>query len=145
MKKIILAITGVVFVAVAAQAQSPRAEVSIANYGFGGAAAKSYRVAGTQAAPKAKQQALEKRISVAVTRAQAKAQQTNAQKTTKPAAGKVAKQQKPATTQVAPKKEGSAKQWLKAIFLGGKFPGESSEKYHNRLMAQSHPTALPFK
>lgn len=37
------------------------------------------------------------------------------------------------------------KQWIKAIFLGGKFPGESDEEYRNRLQIQSYPATQPFK
>lgn len=151
MKKIILIITGVVFVAVAAQAQSPRVEVSMANYGFGGMTTNSQRVASkSKAASKAQQQPLTKRLQAAITRAQAKAQaqQAAASKANKPAAEKTAQQKKPVqkTASVqAPQQEGNVGQWLKAIFLGGKFPGESTTSYHDRLIAQSQPSALPFK
>ncbi len=137
MKKIILTITGVVFVAIAAQAQSPRVEVSIARGGFNGTTVKST----TQ------QQGLKQRISDAITRGQIKAQQAADAKAVKPATRKVAQQkpvQKTAFTQT-PKTEGSVGQWLKAIFLGGKFPGESAESYYHRLVVQSHPSSMPFK
>lgn len=37
------------------------------------------------------------------------------------------------------------RQWLKAIFLNGKFPGESDEAYRKRLQIQSYPASQPFK
>lgn len=37
------------------------------------------------------------------------------------------------------------KQWLKAIFLTGKFPGESDDAYRKRLQIQSYPASQPFK
>lgn len=37
------------------------------------------------------------------------------------------------------------RQWLRAIFLGGKFPGESDEAYRKRLEVQSYPASQPFK
>ncbi len=41
--------------------------------------------------------------------------------------------------------KGKAKQIVRAIFLGGKFPGESDQAYRQRLVAESQPAAQAFK
>ena len=126
MKKIILTVTAVVFAALAAQAQSAGVEARMASTAFRGLVqpVKQTPKKGSTAAAQ-KQQNLASGIERQVTKA-------------------VAKQQTPKTT-VAPAKTNKAKQWLKAIFLGGPLPGESAEKYQTRLVAQSQPASLPFK
>lgn len=130
MKKIILALATVVFIAVAAQAQSPRVEVAITSAALNGNAGVTRRTP----AQTTRQLNLQNAVARRVAQASVKAQQAKKNTPAKPVASKTPKPI-----------EGSVKQWLKAIFLGGRFPNESSEAYHDRLMAQSQPASLPFK
>ncbi|MBR1373674.1 hypothetical protein IJ556_04395 [bacterium] len=131
MKKIILILATVVYVAAAVQAQSPRVEVAITSAALNGNTGVTCR-ASTQTT---RQLNLQKAVTRRVAQASVKAQQVKKDSPAKPVASKA----------LAKQAEGSVKQWLKAIFLGGRFPNESSEAYHDRLVAQSQPASLPFK
>ena len=142
MKKVVLTVAAVVIAAVAAQAQSAGAEVRFTDVSLQGALVKTPAKKAAPAArgntPQVLGAAVERQV----------AQQMNQQTDTvaaKPAVRSQAK--KPAATATNAKKpaEGGAKQWLKAIFVGGRFPGESADAYHARLQAQAQPAALPFK
>ena len=41
--------------------------------------------------------------------------------------------------------EGEKTSWWKAIFLGGRYPGESKEAYRARLAVRGYPANQPFK
>ena len=144
MKRIVITLVAVVFAAVAAQAQSVRAEVAIINTGFSAFAPKA-NTSDKKEKASAKQSTLQNNVTRQVARARATATKQQAdtakQQAPKPAAKPAAKKNngKAKTT------EGSVGTWLKAIFLGGPFPGETSDEYHNRLAAQSQPAALPYK
>ena len=144
MKKIVITIAAVVLAAVAAQAQSPRVEAGIMSDSWKGSLA------------------LNRKVTQQVQRAEANHNQCAAakQNTQKNSAAKPAQKApanktaaKPATSKKNNKKAGTAKketnasvgEWLQAVFLGGKLPGETDEAYHARLLAQSQPASMPFK
>lgn len=132
MKKIILTMAAVVFVSVAAQAQSPRVEVAITSAALNNKAGVTTRHTSAQMTRQLNlQNAVARRIAQASVQAQPAKQDSVAKPVTPKGPAKQA--------------EGSVKQWLKAIFLGGRFPNESAQAYHDRLVAQSQPAALPFK
>ncbi len=145
MKKVVITVVAVVFAAVAAQAQSARVEVGIMNDSWKGSLALNKRVEqevtreeARQAQKQAKQeQAQQKNKNNSAAKRSPKAPATQKKATNK-------NTQKPAKK--AEKKEnGTATQWLEAIFLGGKFPGETDAEYHNRMMSQTQPATMPFK
>lgn len=131
MKKIILTVVTTLFVAGAAQAQSPRVEVMMISPAFNGTGAKQSR---PQANVQQQQNQVLRVVMQQVAKAKQKAQHANAADPAKRSAKPAAKTQ-----------EGGVGQWLKAIFLGGRFPGESTQDYHDRMVAQTQPAALPFK
>ena len=143
MKKVVITVVAVVFAAVAAQAQSARVEVGIMNDSWKGSLALNKRVEqevtreeARQAQKQAKQEQAKQKNNSAVKRSP-KAPATQKKVTNK-------NTQKPAKK--AEKKEnGTTTQWLEAIFLGGKFPGETDAEYHNRMMSQTQPATMPFK
>ncbi len=143
MKKIILTVVTTLFVAGAAQAQSPRVEVMMTSPALNGTGTRQSRPAARPQANVQQQQnqVLRAVLQQVVAKAKQQNQPVNAADSTKPTAKKAAKKA------VAPTKtqEGSVEQWLKAIFWGGRFPGESTQQYHDRMVAQSQPAALPFK
>lgn len=148
MKKVILTVTTVVLATIAVHAQSAGAEVRIMSQSWRGAFAKNQaRQAG--AATKIRKSNLAARVTQQVQRQQAQqtlACDTATQAPAQPVARKPANTTpRGTTTAAAPANKGSVKQWLKAIFLGGRFPGESADAYHHRLTAQSQPASLPFK
>ncbi len=131
MKKVILAVISVAFVAVAAQAQSPRVEVILTSGALNGKAAKPNRPTTSQQ----RNDTLERMVLQQVEQAKRPAQHASV---------KPARPSRPVAT--AQKTQGgNVGQWLKAIFLGGRFPGESAQAYHDRLVSQSQPASLPFK
>jgi len=130
MKKIILTVVTCVFVAIVAQAQSPRVEVALTR------TATPTKAADVAQDKTSKKQGgtLQKKVTQQVAKATQKAATKTATKTATP---------KKTVSAKAPK--GTFCQYVKATILGGKFPGETDEAYHNRLVAQSHPASLPFK
>ncbi len=128
MKKVVFAVISIVCVAVAAQAQSPRVEVALTSGALNGnkKTGQIDRRKSTQWAD-----SLTRKVMQQVDRA---AQKSSVKKAP-------AKKAKPtANTQKA-----GIGAWIKAALLGGKYPGESDQAYHDRLMAQSQPASLPFK
>lgn len=137
MKKIIITVAVVAITAIAAQAQSAGAEVRFAHEGFKGAL--------TQNTPSAKKKTSSKSLEQAVERQVAKQVAASAKGETASAAKKAPAAKPASKTATGTTKTSSVRAWLKAIFLGGPFPGETPEAYHSRLMAQTHPSALPYK
>lgn len=131
MKKLLVTLSLVLFAVICAQAQSPRVEVLMTDTTFQNIVGKTNKVKNK----KSKRDSInvnlirlsvEKQVRQQVIReAQKKQQETN-------------KGAKLNTYQIR-------RQWLKAIFLGGKFPGESDESYKKRLEIKSYPAAQPFK
>lgn len=136
MKKIIITAAVAVVTAIAAQAQVPNVEVQMADAGFK-ALALAKSSAQKNKSSKSLEQAVERQVAKQVA---ASAKGKTAPADQKAPAAKTAN--KPATGTT---KASSVRAWLKSIFLGGPFPGETPEAYHARLMAQSHPSALPYK
>ena len=137
MKKIIITVAVAVVAAIAAQAQSAGAEVRFAHEGFKGALA--------QKAPSAKKKTSSKSLEQAVERQVAKQVAASAKGETAPAAIKAPAAKTANKPAAGTTKTSSVRAWLKSVFLGGPFPGETPEAYHARLIAQSHPSALPYK
>ena len=144
MKKIVITIAAVVFATVAAQAQSPRVEAGIMSDSWRGSLALNRKVEQkVQRAEATHNQGTSVKQNTQNTPAAKPAQKAPAKK---PAA-------KPATPKKNNKKTGTAKkgtdasvgEWLQAVFLGGKFPGETDEAYRSRLLTQAQPASMPFK
>lgn len=125
MKRVVVCLA-VMLVAVAAQAQSPRVEVQITNKGLGKTLiTKRKKLNDTT------QTALHAALERAIARQVLQAKKDTVVVDT-------------ATVQRAVARA-NRYQWLRAIFLGGKFPGESDEAYKKRMQIQSYPAAQPFK
>ncbi len=143
MKKIILTVVTLAFVAVVVQAQSPRAEVLLTRNAFNGTFAQPTRAQVAQR--QTRQTALERLVLKQVEQAKPQHSVTQSAAAHPAAAKPTTRQPQVKTGTRSNTNRGSASQWLKAIFLGGRFPGESVNAYHDRLSIQSHPSALPFK
>ena len=152
MKKIVITIAAVVFAAVAVQAQSPSVEVRGTDACLGGywskkpTGASARKVKANQNKQTAQYAQLQNKVANQVQRAtaadaqkKAAAKQQTAKTTTNSATKKTGGKVKIA------KRNGTVGQWIKAVVLGGRYPGETAEAYHSRLLAQSQPAALPFK
>lgn len=136
MKKIIITAAVAVVTAIAAQAQVPNVEVQMADAGF-----KALALAKSSAQKNKSSKSLEQAVERQVAKKVADSSKEKPACATKVQAPKTASAPAVGTT----KKSSIRRAWLKAIFLGGPFPGETPEAYHSRLMAQSHPSALPYK
>ena len=136
MKKIIITAAVAVVTAIAAQAQVPNVEVQMADAGF-----KALALAKSSAQKKNSSKSLEQAVERQVAKKVADSSKEKPACATKVQAPKTASAPAVGTT----KKSSIRRAWLKAIFLGGPFPGETPEAYHSRLMAQSHPASLPYK
>lgn len=118
MKKLVVIIV-VLLTALYVQAQSPRVEVMLTRT-YAVQSAKKSKLKSTQV----KTDSLERAILKQVEKARREAIKKEIEKK---------------------RKAQIRKQWLKAIFLNGKFPGESDEAYRQRLQIQSYPASQPFK
>ncbi len=148
MKKVILSVTTVVLAALSAHAQSAGVEVRMADQTLRGAFVKT-QPRRTDAAVRARPNNWMNQLTQQIQRQQAQqtvACDTTTQAPTQPATRSTANTTPRVTPATAtPANKGSVGQWLKAIFLGGRFPGESADAYHYRLVSQSQPASLPFK
>ena len=132
MKKVVLTVAAVAFAAIAAQAQSVGAEVRLADSALRGALTQEKKAHASRNMSKV-ECAVERQV----------AEQVKKQADTAQVAQQAARSQQNQTG--AQKEEGGVKQWVKAILLGGRFPGESEKDYRDRVVAQSQPASLPFK
>ena len=119
-------ILAVMFVSVVVQAQSPRVETKITHDGLGWTLVPKYTL----------NDSTQRALHVAIERAIAKQRLQSGNKERTPA---------DTTTVKKPAVRSTRSQWLRAIFLGGPFPGESKEAYRKRLQIQSYPASQPFK
>lgn len=131
MKKLLVATALVLFAVICAQAQSPRVEVLMTDTTFQNIVGKTSKVKNKKSKRDSVnvnliKLAVERQVKQQVIReAQKKQQETNKSAKLNP--------------------DQIRKQWLKAIFLGGKFPGESDEAYKKRLEIKSYPATQPYK
>ena len=137
MKKIVIIATTIIIAAVAAQAQSPRVEVMMADTGFKDLAPKKSST--PKSSWKKFQNAIERQVAQQQAQIADSAQKAAAQTTAKTQAS--APQKATATAN----DESGVFAWIKAIVLGGPMPGESTESYRLRLEAQAWPASQPYK
>ena len=109
------------FCSLTVYAQSPRVETRITHDGLG------WMIVPKKTLNDSTQRALERAIAKQVIQAKRDSIKLDS-----------LKQQKPVV-------KFSRRQWLRAIFLNGPFPGESKEAYRQRLYIQSLPASQPFK
>ena len=125
MKKLVV-ILAVLFVSGVVQAQSPRVDSKITHDGLGWTLVPRYAL----------NDSTQKALNAALERAVAKQRLQSGAKIHIPADTTTVKKKPVRSTRA---------QWLRAIFLGGPFPGESKEAYRQRLQIQSYPASQPFK
>lgn len=141
MKKVILVVTTVVLATVSVYAQSAGAEVRLTDQAWRGAFARK-QAQRADSAGRIRNKNVASQLVQQIQRQQAQhAMAAATSAVVKPATRGTRR----TTASAANTREGSVKQWLKAIFLGGRFPGESASAYHTRLSVQSQPASLPFK
>lgn len=124
MKKLLVLVV-MLFCSLTVYAQSPRVETMITHDGLGWMIVPKYKV--NDSTQKGLNAALERAIAKQVLQAKRDSVKLDSLKQRKPVV------------------KFSRKQWLRAIFLNGPFPGESKEAYRQRLYIQSLPASQPFK